>query len=138
MEFTPSTVEDVQQIQEWIKSDPDHVDRISADFWLTGNDCVFAGCLRDNIGSIVYFRVDKEGELARLHVQFAPSGQVAKGRLVKALLNGYYKIESKLRNENFKGVIYESTNPSLIQFMSRLGYLHEEGDDYLLLFEEKV
>jgi len=136
MEFTASTVNDIEQLKEWIAADKDHKDKMYASWWLTGNECVFAGCLQDGIGPIVYFRVDKEDDLARLHVQFAPPGQVAKGRLVKALLAGYYKLESKLRSDGFKGIVYESTSPSLIQFMSRLGYQHKEGNDYQLLFGE--
>lgn len=136
MEFTSSTEKDISQIREWIKSDIYHNEG-SAEWWLTGNNCLFAGCLRDDLGAIVYFRVDEEEDFARLHVQFAPEESVNKNRLIKAIIQGYIKVESLIRKKNLKGVIFYSVSPRLVKFMKHLGFKPQGNDFYRVVFQEQ-
>jgi hypothetical protein len=109
---------------------------MAPEWWLTGNDCVVAACVEDEMGPVFYFRVDKENELARLHVQFAPEAEVSKKRLITALLESIPKLAEAMSKQGFKGIVYESISESLIKFgSSQLGFCPLSGNDYILRFE---
>lgn len=137
MQFKSSGVDNLSEIQSWIDQDTDHQNKMRADWWLTGNLCLLAGRVEDDIGTVVYFRVDNEDCMARLHVQFAPSDEVIKPRLIKAILIGYYKIETMMKLKKMKGIVFDSQSRDLIRFMSKLGFRHLDKDDYVLRFEEQ-
>ena len=85
MELTPSTAEDLEQLNEWILHDPYHFHQGQPEWWLTGNDNLLAFCLMDETGPICYVRLDMEKEYVRIHTQFAPESVVGKRRLVAAM-----------------------------------------------------
>ena len=141
IKFVPAIETDLPQIQEWIDKDEDHQNRMGAEWWLTGSDCVIAFCVDDDLGPTMYVRMDKEGELARMHTQFAPQDEVPKKRLIASLLEGFPRLAKIMKVMLFKGIVFESTSESLVKFMSTLGFKPMGGkeniDDYVLVFEEK-
>jgi hypothetical protein len=131
--FTPSVITDLDQIREWIQSDEDHVNKMSADWWLTGQDCLAAFCVGDDTGPTMYIRLDAEGELARIHIQFGPESEVSKVRTAKSLLKIFPCITTLMANSGFKGIVFESKSVKLIKFFDRLGFKHLKDNDYLLM-----
>jgi hypothetical protein len=140
--FSSSVVDDVQQIEDWTAADPYHQNQKDPFWWLTGNDCLIAGCVEDESGPVLYFRFDEDEGFARLHTQFAPEDQVSKKRVAVAIFEAIPVISLVLKSDGLEGIVYESTSPSLIQFMSGMGFKPRPGgkevlDDYVLVFEEK-
>lgn len=136
MNFNLTLQADVPQIAAWIEADPDHQNKMHPDWWLTGNDCVFAGRAEDDEGVVLYIRLDREGELARLHTQFGPVEEVSKKRTVKVLLEGFPQIIRGMQTEGFKGIVFESTSANLIKFMTSFGFSYRDCNDYVLSFKE--
>jgi hypothetical protein len=138
MRLTPITSADLEQILEWIAKDPFHVGdpRCQAEGLLTGNG-VLTFCLQDDQGPLCFVRLDVEGEALRLSTQFGPEEEVNKRRLVTGLLDaGIPAIILFGKNRNYKGIVFESINPSLIAFMSKQGFKATSGNDYMLTFGE--
>jgi len=138
MPLTAAIDTDLQQIEEWILADPYHRDDLSnkAEFMQTGLG-LLTFCLTDEAGPLCYVRLDAEGEVMRLATQFAPESEVSKRRLVTGLLKeGIPAIITFGKENGYKGIIFESTSPTLIAFMDRLGFKSVGGVDYQLTFEE--
>lgn len=138
--ITVTTSADLEQIREWIASDPYHKDdpRCTADGLLTGNGTL-TFCLQDDEGPLCFVRLDAEEELLRLSTQFGPESEVSKKRLVTGLLStGIPAIILFAKESKSKGVVFESTSPSLIAFMDKQGFKPKSGDDYALVFEEQT
>lgn len=136
--LTTTQESDLPQITEWIQADPWHRDdpRHTAEFLLTGNG-LMTFCLTDDKGPLCYVRLDDEGSVMRLATQFGPESEVAKRRLVHGLLSeGIPFIIAFGRENGYKGIIFESTSPSLIAFMDKLGFKSVGGADYQLTFED--
>lgn len=135
----PTTESDVEQIQEWIQLDPWHKDDPTwkADGLLTGNG-VLCFCLSDDKGPLCFVRLDAEGSMLRLATQFGPEMEVSKSRLAKGLLStGIPAIVEFGKVKGYKGIVYESTNESLINFMKIQGFFKAAGkDDYALTWDE--
>lgn len=140
MKFSPTIIDDIPQIEKWIELDPDHQNRMSADWWLTGNDCLLAFCVEDEIGPVMYVRLDAEGNLARLHTQFGPPSDISKERVVNVLTSGFPVMAKEIASQGYKGIIFESVSRRLIRFMSKLNFTHHDkhdnGSDYVLNFAE--
>jgi hypothetical protein len=140
--FESSTIEDQSRIAEWMQADPYHCSGYSHDmpgWWITGQECLLAGRLRDEQGIVLYFRFDIEDGFARMHTQFAPEEQVNKKRVALAIIQGIVFIVPFLREKGAKGIVYESISPSLIEFMGKKGFIPRPGgkeflDDYVLMF----
>lgn len=136
MKISPTTESDIPQIREWIDADPDHyLDNSDAEWLLTGRG-ELAFCVTDEEGPLFFVRLDAEGEMLRLATQFAPESEVSKRRLVPALLStGIPAIIKFAKIRKYKGIVFESTSESLINFMSKQGFKPSGGDDYALTFE---
>jgi hypothetical protein len=135
MKFTTSELDDISQIQEWTLADPYHSEQKNPAWWISGNGSFLSGCVEDDFGRVLYFRLDEEGSLVRLNVQFAPEEVVSKKRVAMTLMKAFPKIVSLVR-EQFEGLIYASTSPNLIKFLSSLGF-QSMDEDYVLKFEDK-
>jgi hypothetical protein len=136
MKFTPSTNQDIEQLSEWIKADPYHKDCLNPQWWLTGNG-ILSYCLQDLKGPTMYVRLDKDGDLLRIHCQFAPQVEVNTTRVVKSLMWAFPRMETVARQNSLKGFIYRSTSSLLIEFMERkFGFQPIGNDDHLLLLGE--
>jgi hypothetical protein len=136
MKFTESTENDIEQLTEWIQNDPYHRDCLDPYWWLTGQG-LLSFCIQDSNGPTMYVRLDKDGELLRLHTQFAPESEVSKLRVIKSILRSLPKIELIARAYNLKGFIFKSTSLSLINFMkNKFGFIPVNSEDYQMLFED--
>jgi len=136
--LTTTKTTDLPQIAEWIQSDPWHRDdpRHTPEFLLTGYGMI-SFCLTDDKGPLCFVRLDEEGKLLRLATQFGPESEVSKRRLVAGLLGeGIPYIIAFARENNYKGIVFESTSPTLIAFMDKLGFKSVGGVDYQLTFED--
>jgi len=133
-----TTAEHLPQIAAWIQADSYHKDdpRNQAEFLLSGQgEMTFL--IQDAEGTLCYVRLDREGDILRLATQFGPESEVSKRRLVKGLLGeGIPFIIAFARENGYKGIVFESTSPSLIVFMDKQGFKSVGGVDYQLTFEE--
>lgn len=132
VKFYASIPDDIPQIKEWIEADPDHAGKVEPVWWLTGMSHLSFG-LEDEKGPVLYGRVDKEEDVARLHIQFAPQHQVSRRRVARGILKGLPVLLEYLKKE-FKAVLFESRSPELVGFMKNMGFEHYEGTDYRLEF----
>lgn len=139
MNFSPSTLDDIQQLTEWIAHDPYHFHLGHPEWWLSGSEgSLLAFCLMDDRGPLTYVRLDAEGEYVRVHTQFAPETVVSKRRLVVGMIHAVKVLIELYKGEGKKGMIFNSVNPSLYAFMSKhLGFKSVGDDDYRLDFEDK-
>jgi hypothetical protein len=133
MRFEPSA--DIEQIKAWALSDPYHFHQGQAQWWL-GEGSLLAFCLTDTKGPLTYVRLDAEGEYVRIHTQFAPTSVVSKRRLVAGMIDAVETLIVYYRELDKKGLIFNSVNPSLVAFMSKLGFKSIGQSDYRLDFEE--
>lgn len=134
MKLIPSTEQDITTLTQWIQNDPYHKDYLDPLWWLTGADgTLLAFCLTDDQGAICFVRLDEKNDnTIRLHCQFAPRDQVSKIRLLKGMLKCIPVVQSFCRNEGASGIVFQSVNPLLIDFMKRkFGFEHVSQNDYL-------
>lgn len=138
--FTPTTLFDVPQIDEWIKLDPYHHEQGRPEWWL-GRGALVAFCVSDNVGPLTFCRLDAEDGYVRIHTQFAPEEEVSKARLIAGFDEAMPQLialhqDKGLWSPVWKGMIFKSINPSLIAFMDkRYGFKSVGDDDYRLDFE---
>lgn len=138
MKFSPSTLDDIEQLTEWIAHDPYHFHLGQPEWWLSGTEgSLLSFCLSDNRGPITYVRLDAEGEYVRIHTQFAPEIEVSKRRVVVGVIWAVRCLIELYKSEGKKGLVFNSVSPSLIGFMDKhLGFKSVGSDDYRLDFEE--
>ena len=138
--LTPTTREDIPQIQEWIEADSYHKDdpNWTPESLLTGNG-ELAFCLVDDKGPLCFVRLNAEGERLRLSTQFGPESEVSKKRLVTGLLSsGIPAIIEFGKQKGFRGIVFESFEPTLISFMEKQKFFAAGGNDYAIVFEDTI
>jgi hypothetical protein len=138
--LTPTTEQDLPKIKAWIAADPFHKDdpRCTPEGLLTGQG-MLAFCLRDGEGPLCFVRLDDEEGVLRLSTQFGPEEEVDKRRLITGLLTaGIPAIAEFGKRNGFKGIIFESVNDSLINFMRKQGFFPVSHDDYALTFGDET
>lgn len=128
-----STLEDVPRIQTWTAADPYHNNVNLPEWWLTGQGAI-AFRLDDASGPVAYFRIDSGHPDFRLNCQFAPTEIVGKRRLIRAMLELFPVVISFAKQDGGKGLVFNSTSPTLTRFMGRLGFLPIGDDDYRFEF----
>jgi hypothetical protein len=101
---------------------------------LTGNG-LLSFRVDDELGPVFYVRLD-EGEFCRLSVQFAPHDIVPKRRLVVSMLEALPKAIQVAKDSGSKGMTFDSSSPTLIKFMDRIGFKDSGNGSYTLLFGE--
>ena len=136
--FSPSTLDDLEQLKEWTAHDPYHFHQDRPEWWLTGAEgSLLCFCLMDQKGPLTYVRLD-DGDYIRIHTQFAPESVVSKRRLVVGMIECVTKL-IEVYKTSARGMIFNSVNPSLIAFMdNRLGFKSVGNNDYRLDFEEQL
>lgn len=135
MKFSSSGFDDIQQLSEWIAHDPYHKDYLDPLWWLTGNGFL-SYCVQDDKGPTMYVRIDQEGDLMRVHCQFASESEVSKKRVIRSFAWGLPKMEYLGRQYKMTGFIYKSNSPLLIRYMEKhFGFQSVGNDDYKLMFE---
>jgi hypothetical protein len=137
MKFISSTERDIEQLSGWIQNDPYHKDCLNPLWWLTGQGFL-AYCVWDDRGPTMYVRIDKEGDLMRLHCQFSPELEVSKRRVIRSLTWALPKMQILGEQHQMKGFVFRSVSPTLIAFMQKkFGFVFVGRDDYKMLFEEQ-
>lgn len=121
--------DDLPQIGEWIEAEPDHKGKMTPLWWMQGT--VLSCCAEDDRGPVMYLRIDREGDWARLHIQFGPQHQVSKLRVAGAFIEGIPRMADTMANYGFKALVFASTSDSLIGFMRKMGFVPSGGCDYL-------
>lgn len=127
--FTPTVTADSERIRRWIDKDPDHAGKSSPEWWTKGT--VLSCCAEDQAGPVMYLRIDKEEDKARMHIQFAPQNEVSKLRVAGAFIDGIPRMLSSMKHLGFSGLIFKSTSASLIRFMGRMGFVSIGDDDFV-------
>jgi len=138
LNLSPTTQEDIKQITEWLNADPWHKDdpRNIPELMTTGNG-LLSFCLRDDEGTLAYFKLTEKGEMCEIAIQFAPEEVVSKRRLVVGLIEvGIPAMKIFAEQRGYKGLVFESVNPSLIAFGKKQGFESVGNDDYALVFGE--
>jgi len=133
IQFLPTSTDDLPQLTEWIALDPDHAGKMAAAWWMQGQ--ILSCRVEDGMGPVMYLRIDREGMMARLHIQFGP---VAKSRIARAFIDGIPRMKSMLVGSHYTAMIFESVSESLISFMGQMGFLCYEGNDYVMKLEVAV
>jgi hypothetical protein len=133
MHFSPPQFEDLEQISDWVAHDPYHFHQGQPEWWL-GVGALLAFRLMDDKGPLCYVRLDEEGGYVRIHTQFAPESVVSRRRLVVSMIQAVKCLIDFYQGKS--GLIFNSTSPTLIAFMSKyLGFKPIGQDDYRLDFE---
>lgn len=142
MRLETSTAEDIAQIRSWSEVDIDKAHRTTPPkFWLTAApDSYLAGAIDDLEGRVLYFRFDREGDLLRMHTQFAPESLVNRRRVATAISEVLPQYLQMVAAVGITGIVFETVFPELAAFMARIGFVNAEGDnnDYVLRFQPAV
>lgn len=138
VQFRATKLFDTVILADWIEQDIFHFGKMKAGWWLPTTGNLLACCVEDEKGPVMYLRVDADMDKVRLNIQFAPEEQVSKRRVVRAVLDGFPRLVEVAKSYKVKGMIFESVNEPLIQFMKSQGFEHCNGDDYLLQFQENI
>jgi hypothetical protein len=136
MQVKPTFIEDVEQIRAWSEIDIDESHRkTNPEFWLTAAPgSYFAGAIEDADGIVLYFRFEKEGELLRMHTQFAPENLVSRRRVAEAISAVLPNYSRMVQADGITGIVFETKFPELAAFMSKIGFQKAGGDDFILNF----
>jgi hypothetical protein len=147
MRLATTTEYDLPEIIDWLNSDPFHKDDDNDPTFLMTWNClkpplglgVIAFKVVDDIGTICFMRVDRDGELGRISTQFGPESEVSKRRVIVGLSKlGIPMCIEAAQEAGLRGVVYESTNPTLIAYChKKFSFEPLVKDDYVLKFEVK-
>lgn len=135
MKFTNTVASDIEQLTEWISSDPYHKDCIDPHWWMTGRG-LLSFCLQDQKGPTMFVRLDKDEDRIRIHTQFAPESEVSKLRVAKTIIQVLPVLMVYGKERKLKGFVIKSVSPSLINFLQiKFGFTPIGNDDYWMPFE---
>jgi hypothetical protein len=137
MKLELTTEADLQRISDWTQADEYHRENNFPSWWLTGNGAL-SFRLDDEEGPVVYVRLD-DGEMCRLHCQFAPQDVVNKKRLISGMIGIFPWLSYYAKSKGAKGMVFSSVSPKLVKFMKKLGFdpSWEHFGEHILIFEEK-
>jgi hypothetical protein len=137
MKLEPTTEEDLQRISDWNQADEYHRGNNLPEWWLTGQGSL-AFRLDDEQGPVLYVRLD-DGELCRLHCQFAPQDVVDKKRVILNIVGILPWLLNYARSKGSKGMVFNSVSPKLVKFMKKMGFepSWEHFGEHVLTFEER-
>ena len=130
--FEAITQEDLSQLKSWIDVDLWHQNKEEVDWWMRG---YISFKLVDERGPTVFVRFDREGDLVRLHSQFAIPSVVSESRVAISISEAIPRFIECAKVDGVKGIITESVSPKLVAFLTtRLGFVHSKDNDYVLMF----
>ena len=130
VKFVPTVDADRPLIESWIDADFWH--SVKDAKWWTFGYLTFK--LIDEHGITMFVRLDREGDLVRLHTQFAPVEEVSKKRVATAIMQAIPEFIPYAKLDNLTGIITESISERLVAFLKKLGFEHIAGYDYMLKF----
>lgn len=123
----------IERLAGWIQADVYHKDQ-TIDQWLDGG--LLCCWIYDKDGPVVFMKLELEEHLVRLHTQFAPITEVGKLRVAKTILSSWPRVCSIAQQPDVKGIAFQSTSPTLISFMKKLGFKDWRENDFLFSFRE--
>lgn len=135
LNFVTTTQEDLPLLKSWIDADSWHSNKESIEWWLRG---YLSFKLVDDRGTTVFVRFDREGDLVRLHSQFATTEEVSETRVALSISEAIPRFIECAKRDGVKGIVTESVSPKLVAFLAaRLGFEYAGyGNDYVLPFRE--
>lgn len=132
--ITETDSTDRDRLQSWIEQD-DSKKHFVPEEWYTGKGFL-SFRYDDQIGTVCYIRIDKQSELMRIFYLFGPVSEISQKRVAKAILKTIPMLEKVAREQNMKGLIYDSVSQKLIDFVFRAFAFVPAGDNnYKLEFE---
>jgi hypothetical protein len=132
LNFETIKQEDLPQLKSWIDADSWHQTKEEVEWWLRG---YISFKLVDERGPTVFVRFDLEGDLVRLHSQFATTSEVSEHRVALSISEAIPRFIECAKVDGVKGIITESVSPKLVAFLTtRLGFAPAEGNNYVLMF----
>ncbi len=126
---------DLPRLAEWIAADQWHKGGPAG--WWTSPESVVTARLDDDIGPVIYLRINRDGERVRLNLQFAPVSAVSKLRVARVLKNAIPRIINVMRHQSI-GVVFSSENPPLIGFGLKFGFKSIGNNDFLYSFRDDL
>jgi hypothetical protein len=131
--FEASTLEqDLSTIMEWQAQDTSKSPNLPHSFWLTGSDSNPVTCrVSDEQGVLLYLRMDVEGSGLRMHTLFLPDSKEGRKRVATLLGNHFLAFAAQM-SAHGDSITFESTSPSLVNYMMLLGFRSAGGNDYKL------
>ena len=135
LNFVTTTQEDLPLLKNWIDADSWHQNKESIEWWLRG---YLSFKLADDRGTTVFVRFDREGDLVRLHSQFATTEEVSEARVALSISEAIPRFIECAKRDGVKGIVTESVSPKLVAFLqARLGFEYSgAGNDYVLNFDD--
>lgn len=134
IKMIPSTEEDIVRLIVWTDVDEWHKGQDNPTWWLTGNG-LLAFVLTDDNGPLCYVRLDRDGDLVRLHTQFGPAEHVGKLRLVRGMVKCIPAMIEVAKKNEARGLVFSSSSPTLVAFMkNKFGFELAQDGDYVLVF----
>lgn len=120
-------------LKSWIDADVWHQNKEEVDWWLRG---YLSFKLVDERGTTVFVRFDREGDMVRLHSQFAIPSEVSEARVALSIMDAIPRFIECAKVDGVKGIVTESVSPKLVAFLqTRLGFEYSgAGNDYVLKF----
>jgi len=131
--FQPSTeTEDINRIRDWQSQDHSKSSGLPHRFWLTGSDDNPLTCkVCDDLGVVLYLRMDKEGSGLRMHTLFLSDSKEGRKRIAALLGNHFMNFAQQMAAYG-DFIVFESKSPHLTNFMMLLGFRSAGGNDYCL------
>jgi hypothetical protein len=121
---------DLERLYEWVNSDENHRGMFPAQYFMSGplaaDSRPSCYALEDDNGVMFYIRLSRA---ARVRIQFAPAGEVDRGRVKRGLFNGMAFLENALAGAGCEEWIFDTVNPELRSMAKRvLGFTDSEHE----------
>ena len=135
IKLTPSTLDDIPQITDWMAADEYLQNQGDPTWWLTGTPCLLAFYGQDDIGPVFYVKLVEMDGYARMYTVFGPANEVAPKRIAKAILAIVPQLSLVMKDLNCKGITFETKSTSLGVFMEKnLNFVLDKDGTYVLEF----
>jgi len=93
-------------------------------------------CVQDDEGPVCYVKLTKDEDLVRCAMQFAPEAEVSRKRVSMALnIAGVPAMKIYAEKEGYRGLVFESINPELIEFSKRFGFEAAGNNKVIAVFK---
>jgi len=89
----------------------------------------------DDIGPVLFFRLDIEGENIRLNCQFGPEDEVSRKRQASAICEVFPKLVDLTSIPEAKGIVFYSVSSDLISFMKKMGFEDWKENEFIFKFQ---
>lgn len=144
VELIASTETDLPLIDEWLTYEPYASRAVFNIAFLTASpDSMLCFRLDDQTGPVLFCRIEKDQQdekLARFHILFGPSDQVAPIRAAKVMIKTMPIVFDYVSSEGYVGIIFDSVSDHLVRFLSKFGFEQvwcgdTQTTDYILKFD---